>query len=1430
MNVPKDIFDSKLVNLKTSNKLLFLPPEINQFRHYQTLLKRALQYSIGCLVISFSILEPLYAINSCPSEKIGIYAGNTSLFSNCWVTSNDKVTFPTMMVDNSNSSIKIINSIARDLEPIPQNWRNAGIMFFSFISDRGTDYYGDCSDSQPTYTDTTVLRTDHIYCGIFSGLNYNIFIKSQWDGATFSNYSIKYADNKPPYFNSSIVTESVNEGSNNNSIQQLIGVTDRDLWDVLTWSILTSPSKGTLSGFDAIEFSNGNTIVQPNNVSYTPNSGYNGTDSFVIQVSDGKDTDEITVNLTIKSQNDSPIIAINQGITINEGKTAIIDNSKLNEGDPDDDGTGLTYTIIAIPNYGFLKKAELILEPNATFSQADIDANSISYEHDGSDTSSFDSFNFSLADGGENDATPVMGTFNISINFQNDSPVIATNNAAIVNEGDKVIITTNELNEGDPDDAGADLTYTITFTPSHGILKNRTIELKIGDSFTQADIDDNKITYQHDGSETITDSINLSLADGRENGAIPIIVTFNINVNSAPVVSSINLGSSAVVNDNSVAFDISFSEAVRNVYISDFVLATEEGVLGNINSITKLDDMNYTVTVNNVFGNGKLGLNLVDNDSIINQSRIPLGGFGTSNYSNGSFIGATYTIDTVASNVVIEKAIELIEPTEPTDDNIINFTAVFDEIITDFTNEDITITGTAGATSATVNQIVDISAQDTTIPIDTTEIPSNDPIYNIEVSNMLGHGTVIANIAANTVTDEAGNGNNASNSSNVQYYANSDVVINEVDYNQGVIDNSEFIELYNKSTNKIDLALYEIRLIDANGTRINKSINNLTGILEPENYYVICGNNSNVANCDLVITPDSDFIQDDIEAIILVQITNNAVVDALTYGGTLSSHRDIYTETINATKDPIAIGDEQKGLSRINDGEDSNNNSNDFAVRCATPGISNTVKSSDCMPEIVFSQSTYSVTEDVAISEIINLTRTGFIDSTSSVQVQITGGTASGDGDDGIDYINLAFPKTIDFAVGETTQTLVISIVDDRKFEPGDNETIIFTLEAPIGAIIGSQNTAILEIIDNEDNDGNIDSDNDGLNDDIEIILNLDPNNSDSDDNGIIDGDEDTDSDGLSNSDEINITQTNPLVVDSDDNGISDYDEDFDNDGVSDGDEIMMGLDPNNGNENIDTTISNAYLTNISTRANISGGANDAFTGFIISGSGTQQVIIRGIAVAENVDPAITLLKRNGSNWDFIAENDEWEDASNADMFSGLKANLQLPDRNGNDAGLLIDLEPGIYSAQLSSVTNSGLALIGVDVTHTESDNPKLINISTRAYISGGVNDIFAGFAISGNNSQQMMIRGIAVDDTVDPALTLFKLNGGSWEVILTNDEWEDDSNAIAVTTLASNLQLPDRNNNDAGILMDLEPGVYSVQLSSNDSAGVALIGVDTIE
>jgi len=91
--------------------------------------------------------------------------------------------------------------------------------------------------------------------------------------------------------------------------------------------------------------------------------------------------------------------------------------------------------------------------------------------------------------------------------------------------------------------------------------------------------------------------------------------------------------------------------------------------------------------------------------------------------------------------------------------------------------------------------------------------------------------------------------------------------------------------------------------------------------------------------------------------------------------------------------------------------------------------------------------------------------------------------------------------------------------------------------------------------------DPTVDTDGDGLPDDVERLLGLDPRKADSNGNGVPDGAEDPDRDGLTSAFEIAFG-TDPRRADSDGDGLNDGDEDVDRDGLSARRELAAGTDP----------------------------------------------------------------------------------------------------------------------------------------------------------------------------------------------------------------------------------------------------------------------------
>ncbi|MCL1470075.1 Calx-beta domain-containing protein, partial [Argonema antarcticum] len=135
-------------------------------------------------------------------------------------------------------------------------------------------------------------------------------------------------------------------------------------------------------------------------------------------------------------------------------------------------------------------------------------------------------------------------------------------------------------------------------------------------------------------------------------------------------------------------------------------------------------------------------------------------------------------------------------------------------------------------------------------------------------------------------------------------------------------------------------------------------------------------------------------------------------------------------------------------------------NGTNYTVSATNNNASLTIIDNDS--SIQFSQANYQVSEDgTVVGVAITLNRTGVTTGTSDIDVQLANGTATG----GTDFT--ATTQTINFAANETTKTVVVPISEDSLVE--GNENLTLTLANPsANTAIGTQNTATLEIIDND--------------------------------------------------------------------------------------------------------------------------------------------------------------------------------------------------------------------------------------------------------------------------------------------------------------------------------------------------------------------------
>jgi hypothetical protein len=118
----------------------------------------------------------------------------------------------------------------------------------------------------------------------------------------------------------------------------------------------------------------------------------------------------------------------------------------------------------------------------------------------------------------------------------------------------------------------------------------------------------------------------------------------------------------------------------------------------------------------------------------------------------------------------------------------------------------------------------------------------------------------------------------------------------------------------------------------------------------------------------------------------------------------------------------------------------------------------------------------------------------------------------------------------------------------------------------------------------------------------------------------------------------------------------------------------------------------------------------------------------------------------------------------------------------------------------------------------------KLINISTRASVLGGANDVIAGFIIEGTGSQKVLIRGWGIATGVDVALSLQKYPSG--DPIANNNNWQTQT--APSTTIPTQWAMPQVT--DSALLLTLPAGAYTAILSAGVKKGMGLIGVNAID
>ncbi|KAG2457200.1 FRAS1-related extracellular matrix protein 2-like [Polypterus senegalus] len=199
---------------------------------------------------------------------------------------------------------------------------------------------------------------------------------------------------------------------------------------------------------------------------------------------------------------------ISKGVSLKEGGKVTLTTDLLSTSDLNSPDEHLVFTITRAPVRGHLECTDTPGMPITSFTQLQLAGNKIYYIHTSDDEVKMDSFEFEVTDG----YNPVFRTFRVSITDVDNKKPVVTVHVLHVNEGEVKLITPFELTVEDRDTPDHLLKFTITQVPVHGqLLFNNT---KTVTTFTKQDLNENLISYKHDGTETSEDSFSFTVTDG----------------------------------------------------------------------------------------------------------------------------------------------------------------------------------------------------------------------------------------------------------------------------------------------------------------------------------------------------------------------------------------------------------------------------------------------------------------------------------------------------------------------------------------------------------------------------------------------------------------------------------------------------------------------------------------------------------------------------------------------------------------------------------------------------------------------------------------------------------------------------------------------------------------------------------------------------
>ena len=247
------------------------------------------------------------------------------------------------------------------------------------------------------------------------------------------------------------------------------------------------------------------------------------------------------------------------------------------------------------------------------------------------------------------------------------------------------------------------------------------------------------------------------------------------------------------------------------------------------------------------------------------------------------------------------------------------------------------------------------------------------------------------------------------------------------------------------------------------------------------------------------------------------------------------------------------------------------------------------------------------------------------------------------------------------------------------------------------------------------------------------------------------------------------------------------------------------------------------------------GGSDTLTLGLAFGGSDKNPVMVRGLGPALTAlglpgaiaDPKVEVFSNGGRS---EASNDNWSDQAGL-IGATLSVGLRPLQSGSRDAAVMLEVTPssGPYTIDLTSTSNpdTGWGMIEL-YPILESE---ISGVSARGQVGKAGKGLTVGFRIT-DSAKTVIVRGLGPnlasagvrDFLVSVRLTLLRTDQDTTVEVASNDNWGGDP-ALSAAFKSVGLVPLQPGSEDAALLLKLEPGVYTLQLSGvNGATGTGMI------